>query len=145
VVAEFRLFKTVDGISTDLIEMHTEKSQMKRLGRLLKRSDYLRVQHEGQKWVAKGLVLQILEKDEECGARFGLTVSKRTSKSAVIRNRVKRRLRAVAYDVLPAYAGNNIDYVLIGRATTLDSSYDSLKKDLIWCLGKLGVDQSNKD
>ena len=73
------------------------------------------------------------------GVRFGLTVSKRISKSAVIRNRVRRRLRAAARDILPHHAMTGFDIVLIGRTETALRPYPQLKEDLRWCLEKLGI------
>ncbi len=106
------------------------------LDRLKKRSDFLCVQKEGKKWVSKSLILQAM--GTETGmVRFGLTVSRRVSKSAVKRNRIKRRLRAVVYDILPFYACDDADYVLIGRQETADRSYADLTNDLKWCLKKL--------
>lgn len=116
--------------------MHTKKEQMLMLDRLRKRSDFLCAQSQGKKWVAKGFVLQVVP-NQSGQRRFGLTVSKKLSKSAVIRNRARRRLRALAYDVLPSYGCDNMDYVLIGRQDVLVRSYEELTKDLKWCLRKL--------
>ena len=73
--------------------------------------------------------------------RFGLTVTKKTFKSAVRRNRIRRRLRAVAYEVLPQFALNGADIVLIGRAATLEADYAALCRDLDWCLRRLGLEK----
>ena len=68
--------------------------------------------------------------------RVGLTVSRKVGK-AVTRNRVRRRLRAVAQDVLPGAARADTDYVLIGRKGTLGRPYALLIKDLRWALSRL--------
>ncbi|MCB1557036.1 MAG: ribonuclease P protein component [Alphaproteobacteria bacterium] len=109
---------------------------MKKWGRLKKRSDFLRVQREGKKWVSKSLILQAAPGTEGT-SRFGLTVTKKIDKRAVIRNRIRRRLRALAYDVLTEKALHGTDYVLIGRQDTLDKSYDEMCKELAWCLKRL--------
>lgn len=96
----------------------------------------MRVRKSGQKCFAKGLGVEAAE-GEAGTIRYGLTVSKRAHKSAVCRNRIKRRLRALVCDVLPDQAIEGMDYVLIGRAQSQTRSYDSLQKDLLWCLGKL--------
>ncbi len=119
--------------------MNATKKQIKSLGRLQKRSDFLRVQGTGQKWVSKSLILQVGDgPDPAAAARFGLTVSKKTSTSAVVRNRIKRRLRAAAREILPENARVGADFVLIGRADTEIRTYDDIKKDLAWCIRKLG-------
>lgn len=59
----------------------------------------------------------------------GFTASRKVG-SAVERNRARRRLRAVAREVLPAAGRSGYDYVLIARATTLRRPYIELAKDL---------------
>lgn len=142
--------------------MKATKEQIARLDRLKKRSDFLRVQNTGKRWVAKGLVLQAAvsplpendipeneESKEEGGAagpiRFGLTASRKLSVRAVDRNRVRRRLRAAACDILPLYARPGADYVLIGRKETADRSYDELCRDLRWCLRRLEFSRETAD
>ncbi len=71
------------------------------------------------------------------GTRFGITVTKRLSKKAVDRNRMKRRLRAVASDILGEYGSDNADYVLLARSETATRPYMDLLNDLKWCLKKL--------
>lgn len=117
--------------------MNATKEQIKSLGRLQKRSDFLRIQGTGIKWVSKSLILQAAD-NPDATIRFGLTVSKKTSTSAVVRNRIKRRLRAAACEVLPVTARAGADFVLIGRAETETRSYDDIKKDLAWCIRKMG-------
>ena len=117
--------------------MKASKEDIQKLGRLKRRPEFLRVQQAGQKWVSKGLILQAAP-NEGLGVRFGLTVTKRLSKLAVERNRIRRRLKAVACDILPAYAADNMDFVLIGRPDSATRVYEDIQKDLIWCLKKLG-------
>jgi len=122
--------------------MFTKKSDIKKIGRLKKRSDFLRVQQVGRKWVSKGMIVEIAENDA-LGIRYGLTVSKKVSKLAVTRNRVKRRLKAAACDVLPAFAQLNLDIVLIGRQSSEERDYTDLQNDLRWCLKKMNIEAPN--
>lgn len=117
--------------------MQASAKDIKKTDRLLKRSDFLRVQRQGNRWVAKGMIVQI-GPGLPGKIRLGITVSKKISKSAVVRNRIKRRLRAAACDVLPQKAAAGFDIVMIGRVETAVRPYAELKKDLSWCLGKLG-------
>lgn len=104
--------------------------------RLKRRADFLRVAGYGRKAVAPGLVLQAAPgRPGEIG--LGLTVTRRVG-GAVVRNRVRRRLRAAAGLVLPACAEPGHDYVLIGRAATLTRRFPALLADLEKALGRLG-------
>lgn len=118
--------------------MQASKDQQATLIQIKKRSDFLRIQGKGQKWVSHGLIIQTMPNEDDI-KRIGYTVSKRTDKSAVKRNRIKRRLRAAAADILPIHAKNGQDYILVGRPQTLTRPYETLKKDIQWCLGKLGL------
>jgi ribonuclease P protein component len=94
--------------------------------------------------VSHGVILQALPND--LGAiRAGFTVTKKTERSAVKRNRIKRRLRAVAADILPVYAAPSHDYVLIGRNLSATRPYETLIQDLRWCLKKLGLEKNHSE
>lgn len=71
-------------------------------------------------------------------ARYGLTATTKIG-NAVIRNRARRRLRALALDVLASHAATGHDYVLIARNVTATCAYEDLKKELVTALKKLGV------
>ena len=105
---------------------------------LRKRAEFLRVQSTGKKWVSTSVIVMAAPAPAPGGAvTFGLTVTKKLNKSAVVRNRIRRRLRAAAYDVLPAKAKTGVDYVLIGRTESEHIPYDKLCTDLSWCLKRL--------
>ncbi|MEM7618559.1 MAG: ribonuclease P protein component [Pseudomonadota bacterium] len=122
--------------------MKALKPEIEKIGRLKKRSDFLWVQQNGRKWIAKSLIVEMADntsRGERLGIRYGLTVSKKVSKLAVKRNLIKRRLRAVAQEVLPDYAAQNLDVVLIARAGADTKDFDILKRDFIWCLKKMEI------
>jgi len=128
--------------------MHSTKDQMKDIKILRQRADFLRIQSKGRKWVSHGLILQVMPNDLG-HIRLGFTISKKTDKSAVKRNRIKRRLRAVAFDTLPLHANKSCDYILVGRPASAMRSYEALCEDLRWCLKKMDLrhepDADNKN
>ncbi|MGD1879989.1 MAG: ribonuclease P protein component [Kiloniellaceae bacterium] len=75
-------------------------------------------------------------KEEEAEVRVGFTVTRKVG-NAVVRNRVKRRLRAAAGEVFPRVGRAGTDYVVIGRAGTLTRPYDALCADLEQAIVKL--------
>lgn len=112
------------------------------LSSIKKRADFLHVQKMGRKWIAKAFIVQVCE-NEGLGLRFGLVVTKKLHKLAVDRNRVKRRLRAVAAEILPENAENNFDYVFIARHDTISMPYETLKKEMLWCIKRLDLKHEN--
>jgi ribonuclease P protein component len=104
-----------------------------RPARLLRRSDFLRVAAAQCKAVTPGLVVQArrrtAQEDGESGPRVGFTASRKVG-NAVARNRARRRLKALADDILTRRAAPATDYVLIARRALLARSYDALKVDL---------------
>lgn len=121
------------------------------LGRLKRRSEFLRVAAKGRKVAARGVVVQSLaraqvaETADGCGPgdqdpqaiRVGFTASRKVG-SAVERNRARRRLRAAAAAVLPREGRGSHDYVLIARRATLTRPYADLLNDLSEALRRLG-------
>ncbi len=108
--------------------------------RLKQRGEFLRVARKGRKWVTPGMVVQACNAAGDVAERLrvGFTVSRKVG-NAVKRNRARRRLRAVAERLLPAHAKAGVDVVIIGRATTLNRSFDKLTGDLAKALKKLDV------
>ena len=101
-----------------------------RLVHLKKRGDLLRVASARRKFVTPSLILQARPHDkseagETAPIRVGFTVSRRVG-NAVVRNRVRRRLRAAAEAILPEFAAKNSDFVIIGRPAARDQKYASL-------------------
>lgn len=68
-------------------------------------------------------------------AGFGITATKKLG-GAVVRNRAKRRLRALVRDVFPDHALPGHDHVLIARADSLTLPYAQLRADLGKALSK---------
>jgi ribonuclease P protein component len=106
--------------------------------RLKKRRDFLAAAR-GAKAVRKAFILQSRRRDDRGNdgregpggdpdpARFGFTVTRRTARNAVDRNRIRRRLRQAARLTAPA-AGH--DLVLIGRRAALSVPFGDLVADL---------------
>lgn len=67
--------------------------------------------------------------------RAGYTVTKKIG-NAVVRNRLKRRLRALVRQVLPEHGIVDADHVLIGRSDGLTRDFAALAADLAKALAK---------
>jgi ribonuclease P protein component len=106
------------------------------LGKLRRRADFLAA-NRGLRASTPGFVLLVRQrKDGDPAMRLGITVTKKVG-GAVTRNRIKRRFRALAAEILPANGFAGADHVLIGRAEAFDRSFDVLSADLKQALAKV--------
>jgi ribonuclease P protein component len=103
--------------------------------RLRRRADYLRVQAAERRVALPGLLLQAASGEAGC-CRVGFTASRKVG-NAVIRNRARRRLKALASEILPLHASTGHDYVLVARRDTPVRDYAALRRDLESALKKL--------
>ena len=68
--------------------------------------------------------------------RVGFTVSKKVG-NAVARNRVRRRLREIARQIIPEEARPDLDYVLVGRQAALERDFAVMRQELVEALRRL--------
>ena len=102
---------------------------------LTKRQDFI-LASRGLKHSRETMIVQINKNDLSI-VRVGFTCSKKIG-NAVVRSRAKRRLRAIAREVLPNLGRVGFDYVLIGRyGSTVSSEFKTLKNDFISALEAL--------
>ena len=102
---------------------------------LTKRQDFI-LTSRGLKHSCDTMIVQTKKNDLRT-VRVGITCSKKVG-NAVVRNRAKRRLRAIAREILPTWGRVGFDYVLIGRhGSTISSEFKNLKNDFISALEAL--------
>jgi len=68
--------------------------------------------------------------------RVGFTVTKKIG-GAVIRNRMKRRFRALAREIVPSKGFAGSDHVMIGRARGIERDFGLLRNELASALDGL--------
>lgn len=79
-------------------------------------------------------------------ARIGYTISKKISKLATRRNKIKRRLRQLCKIISKNHYVTNFDYNIIAKSQIINTDFTDIKKDLEFCLKKLNLkinDQKN--
>jgi len=111
---------------------------MQPIPRLKKRQDFVAAARY-QRYSVKDLTieskLRSSDNDSVVGPRIGFTVTKKAGK-AVIRNRIKRRLRA-AVTKIPYEFHRNRDYVIVGRTACAYLPFDELKSRLQFALERV--------
>ena len=99
-------------------------------------SDFRRIYRRGRSAVSGGVVVYCL-KNRKGMSRLGITVSTKLG-HAVVRNRVRRRLRELyrlhRQEMLPGY-----DLIVVARVRAVDMPYAKLEKQYLRCLSQLGL------
>ena len=84
-----------------------------------------------------GFILLVRDReDEDPAMRVGFTVTKKIG-GAVVRNRMKRRFRALARELVPAKGLAGCDHVMIGRDKGVERDFALLRSELSGALDKL--------
>ncbi len=140
------------------------------LSTLKKRSEFMRVRG-GRRWSTPAFLIECkirpqntarsgginseyLEKAapakgftaKEHSARFGFIITKKLG-NAVVRNRIRRRLKAVLCELEPQFANPAFDYVLLARQPAVNLKFSDLKHDMHTAFHRLhasGEKQSNR-
>jgi len=92
------------------------------------RSGFLAARSNGKKALSRGLVIQAVDNSSSVW-RVGLTATKKIG-NAVMRNRARRRMRALASIYLAPLAQPGVDYVLIARHDTVTADWQDMAKGL---------------
>jgi ribonuclease P protein component len=106
----------------------TDRPTGKIPGRLKKRSEFLAVRR-GEKRRGRLFLLEVLDRADGESPRFGLTVTKKVG-NAVVRNRIRRRLKEATRVHAADDMATGSDYVIVGRREVLGVAFDDLKREL---------------
>ncbi|KAA5601905.1 ribonuclease P protein component [Blastochloris sulfoviridis] len=102
--------------------------------RLRKRADFIAAQR-GARAHAGAFVLQSRDRGDDAGPRFGLTITKKVG-TAVERNRVRRRLRAIVRQE-GAAARPGFDYVVVARRDAINAPFAELAREFSRTLSRV--------
>ncbi len=110
--------------------------------RLTRNRDFVAVRRFGKRASTAFLVVGIRPRTMAAGAslpcRFGITVSQKVSKRAVVRNQLKRRVSAAIQGLLPRLKGD-LDVVVVLRSPAIECDYEKLLQQLKQLLLELEV------
>lgn len=89
-------------------------------------------------------MVQARFRGDDCDTiRVGFTASRKVG-NAVVRNRAKRRLRALVREILTLEVKPGYDIVLVARHKDEELPWESMKRDLIWALKRLEIRRDEK-
>ena len=116
-----------------------------KLKTLKKRAQFQRVRGGGrataQSFVLEGKSREGDQMASEAGSQFGFTITKKIG-NAVIRNKIRRRLKAALSLLAPALADPVMDYVVVARTPAATQDFAGLVADLTTALKRV-KSQSN--
>jgi ribonuclease P protein component len=104
---------------------------------LKKRADFLAMRHLKGASTKSFLAVRRDRADGDPTMRFGFTITKKIG-HAVMRNRIRRRLREAVRAVAPQAGETGSDYVLIARPAAYGRAFPDLLDDLQRALLSLG-------
>jgi len=101
--------------------------------RLTQSQAFSQVYQSGRQASTKHLVVKIIQapgerSDQDC-SRFGITISQKVSKRAVVRNRLKRQVRAALQTLMPRLQPG-LWIVIILRVAALECDYWQFLREL---------------
>ena len=85
---------------------------------------------------SKSFLLQAFKDKSYNKVRVGYTVSKQNG-SAVVRNKIKRRLRVIAKNIIGEYGIKNWNYVIIGKKNSLIEDFKNLEFEMNTAIKKI--------
>jgi ribonuclease P protein component len=110
--------------------------EAQRLATIRTRADFLAA-NGGRRASTPGFILLVRDrKDADPAMRVGFTVTKKIG-GAVVRNRMKRRFRALAREIVPSKGFAGADHVMIGRANGVERDFALLRSELAGALDGL--------
>ena len=115
--------------------------------RIKRHFDFVTMREAPFKAFTKSFILQMCP-NEKKQTRIGFTVSKKISKKAVVRNRLRRQMREIVrlspvlQEKYPSH-----DFVLIARSEALERPFQQLEEDFDYLLDHLHKmdDEKNSD
>lgn len=112
---------------------------------LKKRSEYQRVRGGGRcataSFVLEGKARP--QPDRLGGPRFGFTVTNKLG-GAVVRNRIRRRLKAALTETMSGAAMPGFDYVIVARSPAYDCDFKLLMIDFVTAFKRVHVPPARK-
>ena len=102
--------------------------------RVTRPADFRSAVRKGRRLGTPTVLVHLVRRDDSGPTRFGFIVTKAVG-GAVVRNLVRRRLRAVCRDILPTMAPGN-DVVIRALPASVDVTWGTLHSEITEAIGK---------
>ena len=113
----------------------------------MKKNNIVKESKDFEKTIKKGkfyknnlYIIYVIDNDYN-NYRFGISVGKKISNKAVIRNKLKRRLKNIIDKYQNLYQ-NHKDYIIIMKRSCLDKSYQELESSFLEIIKKITVKEN---
>ncbi len=100
---------------------------MKKSNRILKNRDFTKIIKNGQKYHTPTLSFY-WQKNQDNNFRIGITISKKVSKLAVVRNKIKRQLSAILQNQYNE--DRKLDIVIIVKPNSIENTFEEFEKEI---------------
>lgn len=110
---------------------------LKKQNRLKKERDFKKILKEGRGLRQKNIFFKFLINDLG-ESRFGFVVSKKISNKAVVRNRVKRRMREAVHNAFPGIKVG-VDGAFIALEGIEEDSFQEIEETIMLLLKRAGI------
>jgi len=110
-----------------MLDEKRERYRFPRASRLSSTAEFRLVKQAGKSWTGRHLVLGVLAQPEATRARVGIVTTRKVG-MAVVRNRIRRRIREVfrlhQFDLIPG-----VWLVTIARPSAATASFQDIERD----------------
>lgn len=107
---------------------------------LKKDSDFRKVYKHGKSFANRYLVMYILENKSD-NSRIGISISKKVG-NAIIRNKIRRRIKECCRLNSYEYIKNGFDIVFIARVASKECNYGDIEKSIKYLMKKSGIQRN---
>jgi ribonuclease P protein component len=108
--------------------MNPVRLRFPKSARLSCASEFARLRREGRSFHGSFVILSVLKVEADAGTRIGLITSRRVG-GAVVRNRVRRRLREIVRALRPQMRGG-WHIVIVARASAAKAAFAALTAEV---------------
>lgn len=115
---------------------------MKKINIVRDSKDFETAIHKGRIYKNQLYILYIINNNKDY-YRFGISVGKKISNKAVIRNKLKRQLKNIIDKNKNLYQ-NKQDYIIIMKRSCLEKNYQELENSFLDIMNKINEQRRNK-